>query len=140
MPKTDPTTLYVYDGRNHATPGAIYSVAKDHHVLAHPACAAVVAERDRLVVLLRAALDGKLAGPWGPGHHVAMRSERGGRGNVLVIWHASMGWARSSASLGTIPERQHHGTQADADAWLIAHGWTLMTPADQALLDRGGEG
>ena len=89
---------------------------------------------DRLVVQLRAAMRGKLAGPWSDGATVTSRSDLCS-GGIATIWHASMGWARRSHSLGW-----NDGTQADADAWLIAHDWTLMTPADQALLDRGGEG
>ena len=141
-------------------------------VLAHPACAAVVAERDeviatraraieamgkasdalldvecerdRLVVLLRAAVVGKLAGPW---ERDTSKGGCGWRSNKQrrvfpkgpSIMSAGFQDDDPAFSPGVGPRGDTPGTQADADAWLIAHDWTLMTPADQALLGRGGE-
>ena len=143
MPKTEPKTLYVQRG-HFAPPPSTTHVATPAEILAHPACAAVVAERDRLVVLVRAALAGKLAGPWkrdrlkgGTGWKSdSMRSEHPDGPPVMLFGHQDdePTFCPYTGSEGDTP-----GAQADADAWLIAHGWTLMTPADQALLDRGGE-
>jgi hypothetical protein len=83
-------------------------------------------DRDRLAVLVRAALNGKLAGPW---VRVDAKHDAWARTGAAVCWAGSV----------TTEDRTFKGTRDDADAKLIAHGWTLMDEADAKLIAGGSD-
>jgi hypothetical protein len=83
-------------------------------------------DRDRLAVLVRAALSGELAGPW------------------VRVDAKHDAWARTGAAVClagsvTTEDRTFKGTRDDADALLLAHGWTLMDEADAKLIAGGSD-
>ena len=83
-------------------------------------------DRGRLALLVRAALNGKLAGPW------------------VRVDAKHDAWARTGAAVClagsvTTEDRTFKGTRDDADAKLIAHGWTLMDEADAKLIAGGSD-
>ena len=83
-------------------------------------------DRGRLALLVRAALNGKLAGPW---VRVDAKHDAWARTGAAVCWAGSV----------TTEDRTFKGTRDDADAKLIAHGWTLMDEADAKLIAGGSD-